>query len=101
MPRLIEIAEQLEQESEYLIQEKQELENALKDLQSKTDQSDKIQPGEKIKVDGWNVVKGNDGYFRANRKIKKKVVSVYLGKKFDEKKAREKIEIKIKKLDLS
>jgi len=32
MPRLIEIAEQLEQESEYLIQEKQELENALKDL---------------------------------------------------------------------
>jgi len=97
MPRLIEIAKQLEEETQGLVLQKEELEQALQDLKNKSDQSD-IPPGEKIKVDGWNVVKGKDGYFRANRKIKGKVVSVYLGKKFNEEKAREKIRAKIDKM---
>jgi len=101
MPRLIEIAEQLAEESKVLTQEKNELEQALKNLKNKTDESDEIQPGEKIKVDGWNVVKGNDGYFRANRKINRKVVSVYLGKNFDEGKARVKIRAKIEKMNIA
>ncbi|ETR68017.1 MAG: hypothetical protein OMM_10958 [Candidatus Magnetoglobus multicellularis str. Araruama] len=101
MPRLIEIAEQLAEESKVLTQEKIELEQALQNLQNKTDESDEIQPGEKIKVDGWNIVKGNDGYFRANRKINRKVVSVYLGKKFDEGRAMEKIRAKVEKMSMA
>jgi len=100
MPRLIEIAGQLNEETKVLNQEKEKLEQALKDIEKKNDHLDEIQLGEKIKVDGWNVVQGKDGYFRANRKIKGKVISVYLGKRFNEMKAKEKIRIKMKKMNL-
>ena len=98
MPRLIEIADQLDEETKVLVQEKTELEKSLQALKIKADQSFENKPGEKIKVDEWNVVQGSDGYFRANRKIKGKVVSVYLGKKLNVEKAREKIRLKLKKL---
>ncbi|KPA16082.1 hypothetical protein MHK_003710 [Candidatus Magnetomorum sp. HK-1] len=112
MPRLIEIADQLGQEIKTIESEKNKLkkslqENALvihdlkiQNEQLQPDENINFQPGKKIKVDGWNVVRGNDGYFRANRKIRGKVISVYLGKKFNESKAQEKIKIKMEKLVL-
>jgi len=98
MPRLIEIADQLDEETKVLVQENTELEKSLQSLKIKADQSCENKPGKKIKVDEWNVVQGSDGYFRANRKIKGKVVSVYLGKKLNVEKAREKIRLKLEKL---
>lgn len=53
------------------------------------------------RIDGWNVQKSKDGYYRCYRKIAKRVHSVYIGKDLDLKKAQGRIEEKEKTLGLS
>ena len=52
------------------------------------------------RISGWSVQYSKDGYYRCNRKIEKKVHSVYLGKKLDLKKAQNRIDAKEKSLGL-
>jgi predicted nuclease with TOPRIM domain len=127
MPRLIEIADQIDIETKALSQEKIKLEKDLKQKDDKlktliqeninfeeavrekdqtinelTDKNKELELIHKIdpvqKVDGWNIVKGKDGYYRANRKIKGKVVSVHIGRQFNIHKAKNKIQVKLRKL---
>ncbi|KPA14611.1 hypothetical protein MHK_005175 [Candidatus Magnetomorum sp. HK-1] len=122
MPRLIEIAERIDYETKVLSQEKAKIENDLrkKDGKLKTLLQENIKLEKAVrekdhtiielksknkplddpveKVDGWNIVKGKDGYFRVNRKIKGKVISVHIGKQFNIQKARNKIQVKLRKL---
>lgn len=51
------------------------------------------------KIDGWNVVESG-GYFRAFRRLNGKLQGVYIGKVFDEEKARERIRAKEKALNV-
>jgi len=52
------------------------------------------------RISGWNVQKANDGYFRCFRKIRNRVHCIYVGKVFDEAKARDRIIEKEKELGL-
>ena len=52
------------------------------------------------RISGWNVQKSNDGYFRCYRKVSNRVHCIYIGKMFDENKARNRIAEKEKELGL-
>jgi len=53
-----------------------------------------------VRINGWNVRKSKDGYFRCYRKIKNKVESIYIGKKLDKEKAKRRIKKKEKLVGL-
>ena len=52
------------------------------------------------RISGWTVQKAKDGYFRCYRKIRNRVRCIYVGKVFDEAKARDRIIEKEKELGL-
>ncbi|KPA08992.1 hypothetical protein MHK_010800 [Candidatus Magnetomorum sp. HK-1] len=108
--------QELEKESK----EKEELKNSLEDLKiqnSKFKMSANNPPvkldrvrqktsrvrqklDNSIKINGWNVRKSKDGYFRCYRKIRNKVESIYIGKTLDKEKTKMRIREKEKYLRL-
>ncbi len=52
------------------------------------------------KIDGWNVQRVKDGYYRCYRKIRGRVKTLYIGKVFNEEKARDRIIEKEKEFGL-
>ena len=52
------------------------------------------------KINGWNIQKAKDGYYRCYRKINNQVHSIYIGKTLDIQKAQRRINEKENKLEL-
>ena len=54
----------------------------------------------KNNISGWTVSQGKDGYYRGNRRVKGKLISVYLGKEYNREVFNEKILKKQRKIGI-
>lgn len=75
----------------------QEKDSEIADLNKDIEQFNQVK-AEARNIDGWTVRLTQDGYYRLYKSFKGKVYSIHIGKELDNKKAKEKIQDKLKQL---
>ncbi len=95
LDKVIQKKEEVIQKLHKARQEKTEVEAKLKEFEEKFDKviqkNQTEDPAIPKRISGWSIQKSKDGYYRCYRKIDKKVHSVYIGKRFNAKKAMRRI----------